>query len=163
MKTSAHNYKVGIAHIIFTVVTILFWLYVGGSAIYSFSDFKGEINNQVFPIEVSAILIYALPTVEIIIATLLVFEGTRYLGMKLSFLLMLGFTVYIALVFFGIFNRTPCSCAGLLGKNSTWENNFMLNVLITIIAGIGLLLTFKDKERRKIGMDTLVSHAHLTA
>lgn len=149
--------------ILLTVVFILFWLYASGSKFYDFTAFKGEMNNQVFSRSISNVLVYTIPTSEIVIAGLLVYSSTRLAGMILSFSLMLTFTSYIGLALLNVYSRMPCNCAGLLGQNSTWEANLILNLFITAVSAIGLIITFKDKERRKKGMRNVLLHASLKA
>lgn len=146
-----------------TVIFILFWLFAAGSQLYDFNKFKGKMNNQVFSGIISNVLAYAMPTLEIIIAGLFVYASTRLLAVLLSFSLMLAFTTYVGLALLNVYSRMPCNCAGLLGQSSSWEANFILNLFITAVAAIGLIITLKERERRKKCMRTIVSHAPLTA
>jgi len=134
---------------ILCAVFILFWLYSAGFKLYNFETFKQEMHSQVFPNRISNLLSYAIPTFEIIIAALLVYSATRLLGMTLSFLLMLMFTTYVGLALLDVYRFMPCNCIGLLGENASWGANFILNLFIAIVAAVGLLLTFKHRERRR--------------
>ncbi|NQX38763.1 hypothetical protein SAMN05421820_101796 [Pedobacter steynii] len=134
--------------ILYTVF-ILFWLYSAGSKLYDFDTFKQEMHSQVFPNGISNLLSYAIPAFEIMIAGLLVYSTTRLLGMTLSFLLMLMFTAYVGLALLDAYRFMPCNCIGLLGQHASWGANFILNLFIVIVAAIGLILTFKHRERRK--------------
>lgn len=137
-----------LSKVILTVAFILFWLYAVGTQLSDFNKFKGEMINQVFSRSVSGILAYVLPVVEITIATLLVFASTRLMGLVLSFLMMLVFSTYVGLALLNLFKEIPCNCAGLLGSNSTWETNLILNLIVTAVAAIGIILQLKFKERR---------------
>lgn len=128
---------------------ILFWLYSAGFKLYDFDTFKQEMHSQVFPSGISNLLSYAIPAFEIMIAALLVYSATRLLGMTLSFLLMLMFTTYVGLALLDVYRFMPCNCIGLLGENAGWGANFILNLFIAIVAAVGLILTFKHRERRK--------------
>lgn len=163
MKALYQKNRLESAAAIFTVLLILFWLYAAGNQLTDFNKFKGEMNNQVFSSSISGILTYLIPGIEIIIASLLVFSSTRLWGTFLSFLLMLTFSTYTGLIWFNAFNRTPCTCAGLLGDGSTWGWNFTLNLFITVVAATGLILNLKWKRKEDKGMDTIVSHAPLPA
>lgn len=149
--------------VILTVAFILFWLFAAGSQLHDFDKFKGEMNNQMFSNYISNVLAYAIPAIEILIAGLLVYSSTRLFGMIVSLGLMMAFTAYVGLALLDVYSRMPCNCAGLLGQNSSWEANFIFNLVITAVAAIGLIITLKDKERRTKGMRTIVSHAPLTA
>jgi hypothetical protein len=149
--------------VIVAVLFIVFWLFSVGSQLSDFNKFKGEMNNQVFSAAVSNVLAYVIPTVEIMIAGLLAFLSTRVVGMILTFVLMLAFSTYIGLAVLNVYQRMPCNCAGLLGQNSSWEANLIFNLFITVVAVIGLIITLKDRERRKKGMGNILSHAPLPA
>ncbi|SHE46535.1 MauE/DoxX family redox-associated membrane protein [Pedobacter caeni] len=136
--------KQSVYQILLSVVFILFWLYSAGFKLYDFGAFKQEMHRQVFPAELSNLLSFTVPASEIIIAALLVNAVTRGIGMILSFLLMLAFTTYTGLALLGVYSTTPCNCIGLLGEKASWGDNFMLNLVITLIATAGLILTFKD-------------------
>ncbi|WEK21643.1 MAG: hypothetical protein P0Y49_10895 [Candidatus Pedobacter colombiensis] len=133
---------------ILTVFLILFWLYAAGTQISDFNKFKGEMNNQVFSNRISRLLAYLIPSSEIIIATLLVNRPTRLIGMKMSLLLTLTFSTYIILALLNVYSRMPCNCAGLMGSNSTWVANLILNLIVTVVAVTGLIINLKMKERR---------------
>ncbi|MEO6521352.1 MAG: MauE/DoxX family redox-associated membrane protein [Mucilaginibacter sp.] len=148
--------------VLVSVAFILFWFFAAGSKLYDFGEWKQEMDNQVFSRRITYGIIYTLPALEIMIAALLVRSATRLIGMILTFGLMVIFTIYVGLALLEVYSRTPCNCAGLMGQNSSWAANFKLNLLITAVAGAGLILTSKSKERRKKGMDTVVSHAPLT-
>ena len=134
---------------ILCAVFILFWLYSAGFKLYNFDAFKQEMHSQVFSNGISNLLSYIIPAFEIMIAALLVYSTTRLLGMTLSFLLMLMFTTYVGLALMDVYRFMPCNCIGLLGENASWGANFILNLFIAIVAAVGLILTFKHRERRK--------------
>jgi hypothetical protein len=134
---------------ILCAVFILFWLYSAGFKLYDFETFKQEMHRQVFPNDISNLLSYVIPAFEIMIAALLIYSTTRLLGMTLSFLLMLMFTTYVGLALLDVYRYMPCNCIGLLGENASWGANFILNLFIAIVAAVGLILTFKHRERRR--------------
>ena len=65
-------------------------------------------------------------------------------GTKLS-----NFSVFIGALF-------------VLGHHTSWTANFIFNLCVTAVAAAGFILTIRDQERRKQGMDTFVSHAPST-
>ncbi|WP_293297350.1 MauE/DoxX family redox-associated membrane protein [Pedobacter sp. UBA4863] len=129
-----------------TIASILFWLYVAGVSVYNFGLFKSEMANQVFPKVISNLLAYFLPTLEILTAFLLAFSTTRLLGMALSLLMISAFTLYVGLALLRIYENVPCTCAGLLKHGNSWGTNFLLNLLITAVALIGFILTYKQRK-----------------
>lgn len=131
-----------------SVAFILFWLLAAGLQLSDFNKFKGEMHAQVFSSRISLILAYVIPTLEIALATLIVYSSTRLLGMILSFSLMFAFSIYVGLALLKVYTSMPCNCAGLLGSNSTWEANLILNLFVTAVAAIGIIPNLKTKERR---------------
>lgn len=163
MKALNHLSRIELFIDIITAVLILFWLYAAGTQISDFNKFKGEMNNQVFSGVISGVLVYLIPVLEVTIASLLAYTSTRLWGMILSFSLMLTFSTYVGLAILGVYNKTPCNCAGLLGTNSTWESNLILNLIVTAVAAAGLILNLIRRRKEGKGMDAIVSHAPLPA
>ena len=136
-----------LAPVFFSIAFILFWFVVLWIQLHDFNGFKNEIHNQVFPDDVSNILVYILPSIEFLTAVLLVESRTRKTGFILCLLLMLVFTIYVGLALLNVYSRTPCNCAGLLGNNSSWTSNFIFNLCVTAVAAAGFIFTIKDQER----------------
>lgn len=141
MKTTS------LVQIIITVIFILFWLYVIYVKLSDFREFKKEMNNQVLPKNVEAILPYLLPVLWFSIAALLINEKTRFMAMLLNFIILLAFSIYVGLAVAETYRYTPCSCAGLFDFD--WNQQLYFNLIVTAVAGTGLIFTYKDRERRK--------------
>ncbi|HEY1009841.1 MAG TPA: MauE/DoxX family redox-associated membrane protein [Sphingobacteriaceae bacterium] len=91
------------------------------------------------PAAIGEVLVWAVPVVELFTAGLLVFEKTRLKGLIASLILLLAFTVYIALIQFNYFGYVPCSCGGVISKLS-WEGHFLFNMVFIVLAGIAHIL-----------------------
>ncbi|WP_412468083.1 MauE/DoxX family redox-associated membrane protein [Pedobacter sp. KLB.chiD] len=127
---------------------ILLWIYTAGSKLTSFQSYKQEMSLQVFSPGVAGVLLYAIPLLEILAATLLLIKKTNKLGLVLSLLLMLVFTGYIILIISGYFPKKPCSCGGLI-KAMGWKAHLIFNIFFLSAAILSLFITLKPEVRDK--------------
>jgi len=125
--------------IIICGLLIILWTYSSVSKLTEFGKFKQAMLTQVFPRWVGHLLIYLLPVIELSLAGLLLFKETRYYGMYASFFLMLLFTLYVGGAVLHIYSKYPCACGGLFNRLG-WAKHFIVNIVLTIIALIGVLL-----------------------
>nr|WP_068891092.1 MauE/DoxX family redox-associated membrane protein [Pedobacter panaciterrae] len=121
---------------------ILLWVYTAGSKLADFNNFKHEMSNQVFPAAYASFLIYILPSIEIITSLLLFSSKTRIIGLYVSFLLILVFTVYVGLAVMNVYEQIPCSCGGIL-KYMSWEAHLMFNMCLLLLAITGIYIQRK--------------------
>lgn len=136
---------------IISALLILLFVY---TAVSKLLDKRFVITLMTSPLignELARILVWALPSVEILISLLLFFPATRKLGLWASLSLMIFFTFYIGyLTYFA--PHKPCNCGGVL-KQMTWGQHFIFNIFFTVLAGIGLWLYRKirlQNERKDI-------------
>jgi putative oxidoreductase len=124
---------------IIIVLLILLWSYTAGSKLIDLQEFKRQLYNQTFGINLANLLLWLIPITEITAALLLIIQKTRLLGLTLSLVLMSLFTGYIALVLLDYYERTPCSCGGVL-QALGWEEHFYFNLFFFSISIIGIYL-----------------------
>lgn len=124
---------------------ILLWVYASLSKLVSFEHSRAQMLKQVFPDEVSEVLIWSLPAIELITAGLLLFSRTFLAGLYLSATLLIAFTIYIALVLSNTFGWIPCSCGGILNKLS-WTQHLLFNIAFIILTLLGII--YETRERR---------------
>ena len=122
---------------------ILLFLYAGISKFLDFDRFIGEMNNQPFPNSWTPLLVWTIPSIEIVIAIALIFERTRLPGLIASFILMTLFTVYTGSVLLHFFAYVPCSCGGVIRKLS-WPQHMVFNLFFVALSALGIVL-----QRRK--------------
>ncbi|WP_439490208.1 MauE/DoxX family redox-associated membrane protein [Algoriphagus sp.] len=125
-----------------SILLILLWTYTGLDKIIHWETSRKAFHNQTFPAELAEVLAYAVPTVELLIALLLLFSVSRWWGYLSSILLLTVFTTYVGLIWVGAFPRVPCNCAGIL-ESLGWEVHFWLNNVMIVISIIGLYFTKK--------------------
>jgi putative oxidoreductase len=133
---------------IFTYLLALLFFYTALSKIIDFKRFVWEIGNQPFEHWLRPILIYGLPTIELIVVYLLLNLKTRQQGFYLSSVLMFIFTIYVAMVTVNYYNRVPCSCAGVFHAMS-WQQHLIFNIFFTIVAIIGIVLNSSKSKNSK--------------
>lgn len=125
--------------ILITGLLIILWAYSSFSKLYELKKFKMAMMTQVFPKWISRILIYLVPGSEIILIMLLLIPGTRLIGMYASLFMMAAFTIYVGAAVIGLYPKRPCACGGLFGRLG-WEKHLKLNIVLTLIALVGVLL-----------------------
>ncbi|MFI5162354.1 MAG: MauE/DoxX family redox-associated membrane protein [Sphingobacteriales bacterium] len=119
---------------------ILLWVYAALSKLLSFSVFRTQMNMQPFYPFMRALLVYALPPVELAVAVFLVFESTVKKGLVGSLFLLALFTGYVGLAAAGFFVHRPCSCGGVL-THIGWKAHFWFNLAFFAINVSALWIT----------------------
>nr|WP_315424851.1 MauE/DoxX family redox-associated membrane protein [uncultured Pedobacter sp.] len=130
------------------ILLIILWGTTAASKLGNLNEFKTELAKQVFSEKFSAFLLIAVPVSEIISAILLAFKKTRLYGLIASLLLIIAFTIYIALILAGYFSKVPCSCGGVL-KLLGWKSHLIFNVIFTAITITTLTIHLKQEVRDK--------------
>jgi putative oxidoreductase len=121
---------------------ILLFLYASISKFLDFQRFTGEMNNQPLPNSWTPFLVWALPSLEIIIALVLILEKTRMIGLIGALILMTVFTLYTAVILLHFFAYVPCSCGGVIRKLS-WPQHLVFNLFFVGLSVIGIILQRK--------------------
>ncbi|MDV2493976.1 hypothetical protein CMU02_14760 [Elizabethkingia anophelis] len=111
------------------------------SKVFDFENFQHQISASPLLNEFSQFLPYTIIIVEFFIAGLLCYRKTRTIGLIGSFVLMLIFTGYIALLL-NTSKNLPCSCGGILEKMS-WHQHLYFNIGCVILSVIALGLNLK--------------------
>lgn len=120
---------------------ILLFCYAGISKIMDFENFQIQISQSLFLSKYARFIPFVVIILELIIAGLLCYRKTRNVGMIGSFILMLVFTGYIALIL-STTEKLPCSCGGILEKMS-WNQHLIFNIGCVLLAAIALAMNIK--------------------
>lgn len=120
---------------------ILLFCYASISKIIDFKNFRLQISESPLLSAYAGFIPFAVIILELIIAGLLCYQKTRNKGMIGSFILMLIFTGYIALILSVKYNL-PCSCGGILEKMS-WHQHLYFNIGCVVLSVIALCLNLK--------------------
>ncbi len=117
---------------------ILLFLYTALSKLYDFETLRVQLGRSPLLTDISELVAWAVPAIEIVLAGILMVPRTRDIGLYGSFTLMVMFTAYI----FAILNFSdviPCSCGGVISKLS-WSGHLVLNIFFTFLAAAGILM-----------------------
>ncbi len=135
--------------VILSSLLVLLFLYTGLVKFRDLQQFAGEMRNQVFPKMMVPYIVWILPSMEIGIALLLLFDRTRFAGLLYSFVLMLLFTAYTALVLLHVFKRVPCSCGGVI-RSLSWGQHLAFNLFFLAVSVMAIkLFMHEDRGNRK--------------
>lgn len=136
-----------IIHLLSSLLAMMFF-YALVSKMVNYQESLREMRNQVFPIAMADILVWLIPFVELIIVCCLIYEPFRRVGLWLGLFLLSSFSIYILLGVNEAFERVPCSCGGILWKNSSYWDQFWFNILFMALAVIALWLHYSiDRSR----------------
>jgi putative oxidoreductase len=123
---------------------ILLFLYASVSKWLAWRTFIGDMNNQPFPNWMTPILVWTIPTVEVLIAVALIFEKARVKAFYASLFLMSAFTIYTVAILFHAFRYIPCSCGGVIRK-LTWPQHLFFNLFFVGISILGIILKKREQ------------------
>lgn len=84
--------------------------------------------------------------VEVAAAILLSLTKTLRAGFYLSFFVMLLFSSYLSVLYFG-YKNIPCSCGGILGSMS-YPGHITFNIILTLLALAGILLLRSGDDKQ---------------
>lgn len=131
---------------VFTAVLILLFAYTGGSKLLDMTEFSRQMQLQPLSPFFKKIFTVAVPVVELAACVLLLFRQMKIYGLVLSFILMLSFTIYVALILASSFQFIPCSCAGIYNRMS-WKTHLYVNGVYTVIALVALILSWNERKQ----------------
>ncbi len=128
---------------------IILFLYSSLSKWLDFDDFVHQMKNQPFNRRYLPVLLYILPSIEIITALLLILDRTRLVALWSCLSLMVLFSGYIILIKLNFYGRIPCSCGGVISKLD-WTQHLIFNLFFVGLGAIGVyLLSHPMKSKLK--------------
>lgn len=128
---------------------IFLFVYTAVSKLGDVHQFSADMQNQPLPAMLKNNLVWALPASELLAAGLLAFDRTRLTGLFVSLILMLTFTLYVAMVLLNVFDYVPCSCGAVISSLS-WGQHLVFNLFFIIISLIAILKYPLKIEHNKI-------------
>jgi len=117
---------------------ILLFVYTAGSKLVNLEGFRSVISYSPIIGQQAAVVSWLMPITELLIALLLVIPQTRRIGLLVSAVLMLLFTLYVSYMLASM-SKLPCSCGGIL-KQMTWPQHLVFNIVFTLVAFTGYRL-----------------------
>jgi putative oxidoreductase len=126
---------------------ILLYAYTAAGKLLDFRLYHAQLYNQSFSHGLADVLLYAIPSLELTAAGLLLFRATRPAGLVLSLALLIVFTGYTGLVLLHWWKNVPCSCGGILSGMS-WPEHLVFNLLLMTLN----LIAISIQTGRKPGL-----------
>ena len=121
---------------------ILLFAYTACSKLMELDRFYLVLSESPLISNYADVLYWIVPLTELVAAFMLLFPKSRKMGLLLSLVLMVLFTVYVAGML-GFSPTLPCSCGGVI-SGLGWTEHLYLNIGLTAIAFAGYRM-----ERRK--------------
>jgi uncharacterized membrane protein YphA (DoxX/SURF4 family) len=125
---------------------ILLFVYAACSKLMDYDKFRVELGKSPLLSPFAQPTAWLIPSLEITISLLLVFERTRFVALYTSFCLMVIFSAYI-IVILNFSEYIPCSCGGILEKMG-WKQHFWFNISFVAMGAAAVL--FYPNQTKKI-------------
>lgn len=117
---------------------ILLFVYAAVTKLADYDKFRIQVGQSPILTSIGDWVAWSVPTLELVIASLLVIPRFRKIALYASFCLMTMFTAYIFIILtYSPF--VPCSCGGILEKMG-WGEHLVFNIIFVLLAFIGILL-----------------------
>jgi uncharacterized membrane protein YphA (DoxX/SURF4 family) len=120
-----------------TYLYILLWTYAAISKLKDVDKFYGQVSQSPMLTPFATIAVWTIPTLEILLAVLLISGKHKRFALYASYSLMTLFCFYII----GITEYSPyvpCSCGGIL-EHMTWSQHLYFNLLFCLLAAMAIL------------------------
>lgn len=132
--------------LVISYLLILLFLYAAANKLMDYQKFQVQLGQSPILTGFAPFVAWFIPAIEVIISVLLIFQGTRLIGLYASFSLMVMFSAYIFIVLkFAV--RVPCSCGGILDKMG-WTEHLIFNLVFVLLAAVGIILQSGMKSNR---------------
>ena len=131
-----------------SLLFILLWIYASVSKLIDYDKFIVQLSQSPILTRIARSISILIPFLEVAIASLLIFEQTRFVGLLASFGLMVAFTAYI----FAVTRFTkdiPCSCGGILEKLG-WDAHLIFNAVFTLLALVAVITEQSFRQKRHL-------------
>lgn len=115
---------------------ILLFGYTAFSKLFNHSLFEAVLQQVPLIGTGAAVIALLLPLCELFIVLLLLFPRTRLIGLKLSLVLLVMFTVYLGYMVLFV-PKLPCSCGGVISKMS-WRQHIGFNAAVAGLTVLGI-------------------------
>lgn len=150
---NASKRQVTIDIIVFLIIGL--FVYAAVSKLIDYDRFEATIGKSPLITNHARWLAPLIPFGELGISLALLLPKFRMIGLYMSFILMLTFTIYIAYIL-TFSPYIPCSCGGIL-NNMGWTEHLFFNVVYTIITLLGIIaFNPNDYSHRSVNTQQLV-------
>lgn len=132
---------------IIIAVLVMLLLYTSFSKLLDLPRFEASLRKQPFAPRLQQTLLWLLPSMEILVAGLLMVPRTKVYALWGYAAMMAVFTGYIAAILLHAYPRIPCTCGGLISQLS-WPQHLVFN-LFFLALGIWALIINAFHARKK--------------
>lgn len=126
------------------IIFILLFGYAAFSKLITFRMFSEQLAQVPLIGDYSELMAWLIPVIELFVCMLLIFPINRLPGLRAFIIIMLGFTVYIALML-AFSSHVPCICGGVI-SGLGWAEHLVFNTAF-LFWGCVLLYGFKRELR----------------
>lgn len=145
-----NNHRLNLISDSVAAIFILLFTYTAINKIFDINSFVFVLNKLKWIAPLAGYFAWLFIIAELITAALLLKRSARYIGLISSLVLMFTFTTYItAMLLFA--SKLPCSCGGIIGRLS-WDQHLILNIVLVVMATIGLYAEKKLKSRTNFNL-----------
>ena len=116
---------------IISMLFLLLFVYAAVSKLLDYQKFKIQLVQSPLLATYASILVWFIPTLELIIAMILL-SKYKSLGLKLCLGLMIVFTIYIWYTL-NYSDYIPCSCGGII-SDLNWTEHLIFNLFWIVFA-----------------------------
>src|SRR5690606_31711863 len=138
---------------------VLLFVYAATSKLIDFETFKNQLGQSPLLSAYADIIVWAIPSSEIVIAFFLCFKKSRVIGLYSFYFLMIMFTAYIIIIL-NFTSYTPCSCGGVLEKLG-WIEHLYFNLAFIILSALSILHLSSNKKSTYIKLLVLMGAGSL--
>ncbi len=125
-----------------TYLYILLFVYAATSKLLDFKNFQVQLGQSPLLSAFAGWVAWTIPTIEILIALMLMTSRMRLIALMASYGLMTMFSTYIFIIA-NYSDFVPCSCGGILEK-MTWNEHLVFNLSFCFLAVIAIKFSFQD-------------------
>lgn len=125
-----------VLHITVALLILLF-SYAAVSKLLDYHTFSLQLSKTPVLGAFSGIIAWLLPTVEIATVVLLLIPQLQLLGLYISAIMLVSFTVYIGGVL-AFADHIPCSCGGIL-QGLRWREHIVFNCFFIVLSILAII------------------------
>jgi hypothetical protein len=130
-----------IKYIVINVIVsfvVLLLIYAAISKLADFKKFEVQLGQSPLLASFTRLVAIGVPTIEIVVAAMLLFQRTRFIALYFSFVLMALFSAYIVTIM-NFSEHVPCSCGGVL-DGMGWGEHLIFNLAFVDVIAFAIII-----------------------
>lgn len=122
-----------------TALIVFLFMYTSLSKLMDYDVFVEQLGKSPLLGPIKEVLAIAIPAIELFLVVLLTLPKTRMAGLKGSFILLSGFTLYL-IYMVSVAPTLPCTCGGVINQMS-WTQHIFFNIAFIAMSAIAIRLS----------------------